>query len=229
VASAGVHAVRGQPPSSHAIEVCAEEGTEIGNLRSQPLTGALVERATHIFAMTGAHVEAIQMLFPNAADKTFLLREFEEPGATCWRDVPDPIGLGRDVYNTCAGTIKNALPSVLAFVEESEVAVRPSGRSGGASIYIVRDILHSAPSNLNAPSGGLRKVDPEIFDAITAEEKRQRENIELIASTRSSSSQLTARSGYSIATTLTSNRIAAPKQTWPFIFRCSNPATKFSP
>jgi glycine hydroxymethyltransferase len=30
--------------------------------------------------------------------------------------------------------------------------------------------------------GDLRKVDPEIFDAIAAEEKRQRENIELIAS-----------------------------------------------
>src|SRR5438046_9557204 len=28
----------------------------------------------------------------------------------------------------------------------------------------------------------LRKVDPEIYDAIRAEEKRQRENIELIAS-----------------------------------------------
>src|SRR5437899_5735941 len=28
----------------------------------------------------------------------------------------------------------------------------------------------------------LRRVDPEIFDAIAAEEKRQRENIELIAS-----------------------------------------------
>src|SRR3989475_10644887 len=32
------------------------------------------------------------------------------------------------------------------------------------------------------PGGGLRCVDPEIFDAIAAEEKRQRENIELIAS-----------------------------------------------
>src|SRR5947199_9057420 len=133
VASAGVHAVRGQPPSSHAIEVCAEEGAEIGNLRSQPLTGALVERATHIFAMTGAHVEAIQMLFPNAADKTFLLREFEEAGATCWRDVPDPIGLGRDVYNSCAEPIKNALTCVPASVEESVVAERSIWRSSGAS------------------------------------------------------------------------------------------------
>ena len=182
MASAGVHAVRGQPPSSHAVDVCAEEGADIGNLRSQPLTGALVERATHIFAMTGAHVEAIQMLFPNAADKTFLLREFEEAGATCWRDVPDPIGLGRDVYNSCAETIKNALPSVLAFVEQSEVAVRSSGRSGGSSTYLMSDISHSTEPSLGAPSGGLRKVDPEVYDAVAAEEKRQRENIELIAS-----------------------------------------------
>lgn len=203
--------MRGQPPSAHAIEVCAAEGTEIGNLRSQPLTGALVERATHIFAMTGAHVEAIQMLFPNAADKTFLLREFEEPGATCWRDVPDPIGLGRDVYNTCAETIKNALPSVLAFVEESEVAVRPGGRSGGASIYIVSDILHPTPSVLGAPSGGLRKVDPEVFDAIEAEEKRQRENIELIAS-----ENFTSRAVMEAQGSVLTNKYAEglPKKRW---------------
>ena len=180
--SAGIHAVRGQPPSAHAIEVCAEEGVEIRGLRSQPLTAALIERATHIFAMTGAHVEAISMLFPNAAEKTFLLREFEEAGATSWLDVPDPIGLGRDVYVSCAETIKNALPSVLAFVEESEVTVPSAARGGGSSPYLMSDISHSAEANLRPPSGGLRKVDPQVFDAITAEEKRQRENIELIAS-----------------------------------------------
>ncbi len=48
--------------------------------------------------MTGAHLETIHMLFPHGAEKTFLLREFEEPDATVWRDVPDPIGLGREVY-----------------------------------------------------------------------------------------------------------------------------------
>ena len=186
VASAGVHAVRGQPPSLYAVEVCEEEGVDISGLRSQPLTAALVDRATHIFAMTGAHLETIQMLFPDGAVKSFLLREFEEPDTTVWRDVPDPIGLGRDVYEVCARTIKNALPSVLAFVEQSELASASRGRR--TSAYLMSDLPHriqtgaGGSTSFSGLGGDLRSVDPEIFAAIAAEEKRQRENIELIAS-----------------------------------------------
>ncbi len=188
VVSAGVHAVRGQPPSLYAVQVCEEEGADISGLRSQPLTATLVDRATHIFAMTGAHLETIQTLFPQGAEKSFLLREFEEPGTTVWRDVPDPIGLGREVYEDCARTIKNALPSVLAFVEQGEL-VRPGAmRARELSSYSMNDLpsrigTESFPSQSPARYGeALRRVDPEIFDAIAAEEKRQRENIELIAS-----------------------------------------------
>jgi glycine hydroxymethyltransferase len=212
VASAGVHAVRGQPPSLYAVEVCEEDGVDIRNLRSQPLTAALVDQATHIFAMTGAHVETIHMLFPHGAEKTFLLREFEEPGATVWRDVPDPIGLGRDVYEVCARTIKNALPSVLAFVEQSELA--PTPRTGGASSYSMGDLSsHSSAGSTTsaAPSGGLRKVDPEVFDAIAAEEKRQRENIELIAS-----ENFTSRAVMEAQGSVLTNKYAEgyPKKRW---------------
>ncbi|MDQ6626194.1 MAG: low molecular weight protein arginine phosphatase, partial [Verrucomicrobiota bacterium] len=110
VASAGVHAARGQVPSYHAVQALRADGIDISGLRSQPLTAALVQQATHIFAMTGAHLESIQMLFPQGTEKAYLLREFEEPGTTVWRDVPDPIGCGREVYQLCAETIKNALP-----------------------------------------------------------------------------------------------------------------------
>ena len=188
VASAGVQAVRGQPPSLYAVQVLQDEGVDINGIRSQPLTATLVDRATHIFAMTGAHLDSIQMLFPNGAQKSFLLREFEEPGTTVWRDVPDPIGCGRDVYLLCAATIENALPSVLAFVEESEIAVPAHSRASSTSSYPMADLSSRSSSVLSTPAasaptgGGLRKVDPEIFDAIQAEEKRQRENIELIAS-----------------------------------------------
>src|SRR5262245_41132875 len=133
--AAGVHAVRGQPPSVHAIDVCRRRGVDISTFRSQPLTATLVNRATHIFAMTGSHLETIHLLFPESAEKTFLLREFEEPGATLWRDLPDPIGMGREVYQECAESIEKALPSLLTFVEETEMAVpRPTrGEIGRAS------------------------------------------------------------------------------------------------
>jgi glycine hydroxymethyltransferase len=188
-ASAGVHAVRGQPPSLHAVHVCEQEGVDIRGVRSQPLTATLIDRATHIFAMTAAHLETIHTFFPEAADKTFLLREFEEPGMTVWRDVPDPIGCSRDVYTVCASTIKNALPTVLAFVEQSALAVPAKKRGGGAPSFTMPDQPNDRNNPSNSPGasssaggGGLRKVDPEIFDAVVAEEKRQRENIELIAS-----------------------------------------------
>jgi glycine hydroxymethyltransferase len=217
VASAGVHAVRGQPPSLHAINVCEQEGVDIRNLRSQPLTATLVERATHIFAMTGAHVETIHMLFPHGAEKTFLLREFEEPGMTVWRDVPDPIGCTRDVYSVCATTIKNALPTVLAFVEQSELAVPAKSRGGGTSSFSMADQPNdttTAPgsaASMGAMGGGLRKVDPEIFEAIAAEEKRQRENIELIAS-----ENFTSRAVMEAQGSVLTNKYAEgyPKKRW---------------
>ncbi|MGI8890071.1 MAG: serine hydroxymethyltransferase [Chthoniobacterales bacterium] len=186
--AAGVHAVRGQPPSVHAIDVCRQRDVEISALRSQPLTATLVDRATHIFGMTGSHLETIHMLFPQSAEKTFLLREFEVPGATLWRDLPDPIGMGRDVYRECAESIEKALPSVLAFVEETELAMprRASGSTPAASTmgnmpHHLESEAGDRPQNI-ATSGRLRQVDPEIADAIDEEEKRQRENIELIAS-----------------------------------------------
>ena len=172
----------------HAIEVCRKRGVDVSGFRSQPLTATLVDRATHIFAMTGSHLETIHLLFPQSAEKTFLLREFEEPGATLWSDLSDPIGMGRDVYEECAASIETALPSVLAFVEETELAL-PRHAGGSATS---RSTMGNMPHQIESESSGghyggslgnaLRKVDPEVFQAVAEEEKRQRENIELIAS-----------------------------------------------
>jgi glycine hydroxymethyltransferase len=214
VASAGVHAVRGQPPSLYAVQVCETEGVDISGLRSKPLTAELVDWATHIFAMTGAHLETIHMLFPHGAEKSYLLREFEEPGTTVWRDVPDPIGMGRDVYEVCAATIKNALPSVLAFVEQTQLVPPGAARTGEA--YLMSDLPHRTDAERSTSSSrvygeALRKVDPEIYDAVMAEEKRQRENIELIAS-----ENFTSRAVMEAQGSVLTNKYAEgyPKKRW---------------
>ena len=88
----GMSAGRGMPASRHAIQALSVEGVDLASFRSQPVSEDLVRAATHIFVMTRDHKRMIELLFPEACEKTYLLREFE-PGAP---DVPDPIGLGRE-------------------------------------------------------------------------------------------------------------------------------------
>jgi RpiB/LacA/LacB family sugar-phosphate isomerase len=123
VASAGVATGYGQAPSLHAVEVLRPWGIDISKQRSQPLTEDLIEDATHIFVMTRGHLEAIQMYFPEAADKTYLLREFDTDARPGQLDVPDPIGLGIHAYFECRDTIKRALPGLLRFLEPSSSAM----------------------------------------------------------------------------------------------------------
>jgi protein-tyrosine-phosphatase len=114
-ASAGIGAANGQAPSDHSVEVMREEGIDISGQRSQMLTPELVEQASHIFGMTTSHQQAIQAFFPEIQEKVFVLRELIVDDAFDL-EVPDPIGMGRDEYERTRNLIKEAMPSVLAFV-----------------------------------------------------------------------------------------------------------------
>src|ERR1700751_1794411 len=165
VRSAGVSTVPGQPPSQHAVEVLADLRVDISKLRSLPLSDELVRGASCIIAMTRSHMESIHYLFPEAAEKTFLLREFEDCAASL--DVSDPIGLGPEAYEVTRDIIRRALPGILKFID-----------SGALDGKVNTDI-----SSMNQPGNlSLEQVDPAIFQAIQNERKRQLENIELIAS-----------------------------------------------
>ena len=65
--------------------------------------------------MTRSHMESIHYLFPEAAEKTFLLREFEDYAPSL--DVSDPIGLGREAYEVTRDIIRRALPGILKFID----------------------------------------------------------------------------------------------------------------
>jgi RpiB/LacA/LacB family sugar-phosphate isomerase len=119
VGSAGLAAYPGQPASTHTVNVLRDEGIELGAFSSRPLTGGLVTDATHIFTMTLGHREAVETQFPDAADKTYLLCEFCPDDELLGCDVPDPIGLGREAYVFTREILKRALPSVLAFIDQT--------------------------------------------------------------------------------------------------------------
>ncbi|WP_341539651.1 ribose 5-phosphate isomerase B [Chthoniobacter flavus] len=125
VSSAGVATGYGQPPSAHAVEVLRSWGVDIGGLRSQPLTDDLVEDATHIFVMTRGHKEAIEMYFPEASEKIYLFRQFDDSVRSNNLDVPDPIGLGLHAYLECRDTLKRGIPGIIRFLDQSKSMSQP--------------------------------------------------------------------------------------------------------
>ncbi|MBN1912119.1 MAG: threonylcarbamoyl-AMP synthase [Pirellulales bacterium] len=102
VRSAGVAAGMGHRASSEAIEVMNQAGLDLTEHETHPVTETLIRHADVIYTMTPSHREAIVAQWPQAADRTRLLRV---DGAS----VVDPIGGPKDRYEHCATEIREAL------------------------------------------------------------------------------------------------------------------------
>src|SRR5437667_112794 len=140
VLSAGVGAVDGLPPSEHAVRALRELGIDISKQRSRMLTADLIQQADYIFGMTHSHVDAITMLYPQATEKTFLLREFDETLDVFEKDISDPITGSYDVYVHCRDQIEQGIASMLKFIEQtSSAALLPTTSGKSVSIAIGAD------------------------------------------------------------------------------------------
>jgi RpiB/LacA/LacB family sugar-phosphate isomerase len=121
IVSAGLGAVDGQPPTPHSVTAMRELGIDISGQRSRMLTAELVRSADFIFGMTHGHVDTIALLYPPAAEKTFLLREFDETLEVYEKDISDPIGSPYDVYVYCRDQIEQGIATLLKFMEQHEM------------------------------------------------------------------------------------------------------------
>src|SRR2546423_11960373 len=115
VMSAGLGAMEGQPPSPYAVQAVRELGIDISNQRSRMLTPDLVQQADYVFGMTHSHIDTVTLLYPQAAEKTFLLREFDDTLDFFEKDISDPIGGLYDVFFDCRGQIVQGVGSLLRF------------------------------------------------------------------------------------------------------------------
>ncbi|MAG93803.1 MAG: L-threonylcarbamoyladenylate synthase [Pirellulaceae bacterium] len=98
VASAGVAAMQGGRSSPEAVEAMSQKGLDLSQHMSQPLTDQLVRFADVILTMTRGHRHALVANWPQAADRTHLLRG--DAG-----DIADPIGGPLEQYVQCADQI----------------------------------------------------------------------------------------------------------------------------
>ncbi len=113
VVSAGLGAVNGQAVTPHSITALRPLGIDISQHRAQMLTSRLVAEADAIVGLTAGHVDSILYLFPEAAGKTYLLREFDphvEPGEY---DIADPIGGSLQEYLVTRDQIHSAVKSTV--------------------------------------------------------------------------------------------------------------------
>ena len=138
VMSAGVGAVEGLPPSEHAVRALRELGIDISKQRSRMLTPEIVDEADYIFGMTHSHVDTILILYPQAAEKTFLLREFDETLDAYENDICDPIGGSLETYRACRDQIEQGIISMMKFMDQTTSTASGQG-TGKLSIALGAD------------------------------------------------------------------------------------------
>src|SRR5437016_629807 len=152
VVSAGLGAVDGHPPSPYAVQAVKELGIDIAGQRSRMLTPELVQQADFIFGMTHSHIDTVGLLYPQAVEKTFLLREFDDTLDIFEKDISDPIGGSYEVYLNCRDQIEQGIASILR-----------------AQFDGARHERRVTKMDIQITDLRLRAVDPEIADVIEHE------------------------------------------------------------
>ncbi len=100
VRSAGTLNMDSVPPTQYAQEITAEYGGSIAHHRTQTITPELIDWADLILVMEYKHYDVILGMMPNAAVKTFLLKEYKRK--TRYNKVFDPIGKDKEYYRKTA-------------------------------------------------------------------------------------------------------------------------------
>lgn len=100
IKSAGTAAMDGLPASENAQTVVKEFGGDLSNHKTKYLTKELMDEADLILVMEFKHYESVLELAPEAAIKTFLLKEYKR--RTKYNEVSDPVGKNLEAYRNTA-------------------------------------------------------------------------------------------------------------------------------
>ena len=119
VGSAGIAAAPGMPASKHTTAILREKGLHRDDFSSRMLDEKMLKAATHVFAMSGHHIAAIEDEFPEHAEKVYLVSEFAQDDDIRSKDVSDPFGAGRAAYEDTLADLEKMLPSLVAYIDQT--------------------------------------------------------------------------------------------------------------
>lgn len=117
VASFGLAAEGGQPPSVNSVKAMQRIGLDVSGHRSRLLTQADVDRSIVIFGMTESHLAALHSRFDVLPAFVLLLRDVLPTDVP--RDIPDPFGGGYRDYEECRDSMVEAIPAMVEFLRQN--------------------------------------------------------------------------------------------------------------
>lgn len=118
VSSAGLSALEGEKASEIARQLLIGEGLAgLEGHRSANINRTHVEAADLILVMAESHRRRLLSLYPRAAAKTHLLKEY----AGCQNnnlDIADPYGFGREEYRRALEEIRSCVKKIISALKE---------------------------------------------------------------------------------------------------------------
>ncbi|MDB4537207.1 low molecular weight protein arginine phosphatase [Akkermansiaceae bacterium] len=118
VSSAGVAAQPGTSASPETVGVLRDQGIELSGFRSRMVDEEILAEAEAVFCMTASHLEMLEMMFPEFEEKYHLACDFVEFNGRVGVDVPDPIGMGRQAYESTSRVLNEAMDGIIGFLDE---------------------------------------------------------------------------------------------------------------
>ncbi len=115
--SAGLIALPGNPATYLAQRVAAEHGVDLSAHTAKPVSKDLVTWSHLILVMEKYHKDTLIADFPEAADKTMLIRNFARFGSKT-RGIADPYGLEYDAYRFCFLDIEDAISGLIKYLSD---------------------------------------------------------------------------------------------------------------
>lgn len=110
VRSAGLAAFPGDAPSENAVKALQPVNLDISDHRSSPFQDQHLRTSDLILTMTSAHVDLIQVRYPDATTAVKRFREWVPNGE---KDVPDPFGGPLSDYIYTRDALVEAIPSII--------------------------------------------------------------------------------------------------------------------
>ena len=113
--SAGLLALPGNSATFLSQKVAPEHGVDLAGHKAKRLSQELVDWSELILVMEKSHKDELLADFPEATDKTFLIRRFALFGSRS-RGIADPYGLQYDAYRFCYLDIEDAVSGLMDFL-----------------------------------------------------------------------------------------------------------------